>query len=534
MKELFGELTDEEIIRNSKQQCENLGIRPEILPTLNERFTTNELAEQFIKYREIIEVIHFFANKFLSSMSGNPILIAVTDDRGFIIDFVGDPSFIETARYLGITEGVRFHEEVGNNSIDLCLRYKRPIKLVGDDHYQHVLQRLACYSVPFYSEKGEQVKGTLSLLTDINFAHPLLLDLLCTMAGSIERDLLLRRQNTQLQMMNQVLLDTKYYGVLITDAQGNILDINEQGLEILRMHHYNELSLGSSVFHLHQIGHYFQHVIARHGECIGVELSIPLSDTVRIYMLDVMPVYDHNQTLSRVLGSLRDITEMKATEEVIRNKEKLVFAGQVAVSIAHEIRNPLTTVKGMLQLSSKDSKLRHYNLIMSELERINLIVGEFLILGKQQVVEFVEEQSLTILHEVLNIFEIEAAMNGIMIQTHCVKNAEIKCDRNKIKQVFLNILRNAMEALPFGGNIDIVLDVTDSFQHIRFTDNGVGMSEGVLQRIEEPFYTTKEKGNGLGMMIVKRIMDSHGGRVDITSKVGQGTSVEMILPIASK
>ena len=93
------------------------------------------------------------------------------------------------------------------------------------------------------------------------------------------------------------------------------------------------------------------------------------------YILDVQPAYDREGQLMRVVGFLRDITELKRTEEVLRNTEKLVFAGQVAVSIAHEVRNPLTTVKGMLQLANKEGCLRHYDLIMSELERANLMVG---------------------------------------------------------------------------------------------------------------------------------------------------------------
>ena len=213
--------------------------------------------------------------------------------------------------------------------------------------------------------------------------------------------------------------------------------------------------------------------------------------------------------------------------------EKLIFAGQVAVSIAHEVRNPLTTVKGMLQLANKEVRFRHYDLIMSELERANLMVGEFMILGKPQAAIFKLEDCGEILQEALHLFMIQAKLSEIEITQCLAESATILCDRNQIKQVFLNILKNAMEALLQGGNIHVLLDVYEGFQRVTFTDNGSGMTEEVLRRIGEPFHTTKPDGNGLGIMIVQRIMESHQGKMNIRSEIGRGTSVEIMLPINS-
>ena len=153
--------------------------------------------------------------------------------------------------------------------------------------------------------------------------------------------------------------------------------------------------------------------------------------------------------------------------------------------------------------------------MMSELDRMNLIVSEFMILGKPQNVVFKEEHCLPILQEVLHVFEFQASMNGVMIRSEFIESLEIRCDRNQIKQMFLNILKNAMEALPFGGEIDIRLDVDNFYQRIRIQDNGEGMTDEVMQKIGEPFHTTKPDGNGLGMMIVRKIIASHKGRMTI-------------------
>lgn len=535
MNNRFGDITDQDIIRQAKQHCINMGMKPESFPSQTHRLKHEELAARRDKYKEYIEVIQVFVNKFLSSGSGNPVVITITDQEGFILDQAGDSSIIETARSLGIIEGTGYTEEDGLSSVYLCLKYKRPFTLIGEDHFHQFLHRMACYSAPFHNENGTEIIGTISLMTHKEFAHPHLHALLCTMADSLEREMVTRKQNTQLQTLNQVLLRTNHFGVIITDAKGRILEMNQHSLRLLypeSSDNNSDCYVNRSVFNLKPIGEYYERVIYGQEICIGKELSLEISGSVHHYILDVQPAYDREGELMRVVGSLRDITEIKRTEEVLKNTEKLVFAGQIAVSIAHEVRNPLTTVKGLLQLANKEVRLRHYELIMTELERANLMVGEFMILGKPQATVFKLEDCGAILQEVLHLFAIQAKFSGIVITESLVESATIRCDRNQIKQVFLNILKNAMEALVEGGKIHVLLDVHEGYQRVTFTDNGSGMTEEVLRRIGEPFHTTKADGNGLGIMIVQRIMECHQGKMNIRSEQGRGTSVEISLPLS--
>lgn len=532
LEKTTGILTDETIIKASNQHCINQGIDPEQPPIFPKCYAADELGSQLHAYSEVIEVIDFFVNKFLSSVKGNPILVTISDDAGYLLAFKGDPTIIDLVGQVGIKEGVQLNKEVGTNSIALCLEHQRPFQLKGEDHYHQILHRLVCCTAPFYKEDGREILGTISFMADIDVAHPHLLPLLCTMADSIEREILLRRGNAELQLLNRILLDTNYLGVIITDELGTIVNINENCLTMLHLDgEHQESVIGASVFEIRNVGSYFQHVILQQEACAGLEVIQESNGLFEHYMLDVLPVYDSNACLARVIGSLRNITEMKKTEEVLRNTEKLVVAGQLAMSIAHEIRNPLTTVKGMLQLANKDSQLLHYDLIMSEVERMNLIVSEFLILGKPQAAHYRVEQCSTILQEVLSIFAIQVEMNNISLNTQFHYDAKIVCDRNQIKQVFLNILRNSMEALPFGGSITVALAVENGYQTITFTDNGEGMNQEVLEKLGEPFHTTRGDGNGLGIMIVKKIISAHRGRVAIASEEGVGTVVTIYLPI---
>ncbi|MBB6672102.1 ATP-binding protein [Cohnella nanjingensis] len=527
-------MIDQTLIQQMNRQSALRGLDPDRLPVFRERLAGAALAGRLAEYEEVIAVISFFVDRFLASVPGDPIVILISDDQGHVLTFKGNASIIDTVKMLGIVEGVRFDDEIGINALDLCLRYGEPVRLSGEDHYQRVLHRIACCTAPVFDGQSGRILCTLSFMTDVSVEHPHLLALLCTMTDSVERELQLRRQNTQLQILNQVLLDTKYYGVLITDASGTVVEMNGHLQDALDLDDRQaEAWIGSSIFGMEEIGERFRGVILRQEACVGAELSIAVGGAPRHYLLDVVPIYDRASTLVRVVGSLRDITEMKSTEELLRNTEKLVFAGQVAVSIAHEIRNPLTTVKGMLQLAGRETKPLHYGMMMSELERMNLIVSEFMILGKPQAVRFREERCLPILQEVLGIFEIQATMNGIVIRRDFVRDLPIRCDRNQIKQALLNLLKNAMEALPYGGEIEIRLDEVDGCQRIRIADDGEGMTEEVLRRLGEPFHTTRPDGNGLGFMIVRRIVDAHRGRIAIRSEKGSGTAVEIFLPIGS-
>lgn len=250
--------------------------------------------------------------KFLSSVKGNPILVTISDDAGYLLAFKGDPTIIDLVGQVGIKEGVQLNKEVGTNSIALCLEHQRPFQLKGQDHYHQILHRLVCCTAPFYKEDGREILGTISFMADIDVAHPHLLPLLCTMADSIEREILLRRGNAELQLLNRILLDTNYLGVIITDELGTIVNINENCLNMLHLDgEHQESVIGASVFEIRNVGSYFQHVILQQEACAGLEVIQESNGLFEHYMLDVLPVYDSNACLARVIGSLRNITEMK-------------------------------------------------------------------------------------------------------------------------------------------------------------------------------------------------------------------------------
>lgn len=236
-----------------------------------------------------------------------------------------------------------------------------------------------------------------------------------------------------------------------------------------------------------------------------------------------------------MLSVIRDLTDRKRSEEVLIRSEKLSVIGQLAAGVAHEIRNPLTALKGFTQLlSAKYPEQPHYFTIMAnEIDRITLIVNEFMTLAKPHFTQFNNEPLEPILQSVLSILETQAILLNVELKV-CFDDTRpmLYCNADQLKQVFLNLIKNALEAMPQGGEVVIsVTTMEDGNVHILVKDGGIGIPADLIKKIGEPFVTTKEKGTGLGIMISTRIIEAHKGTLRLSSVINEGTVVEIILPV---
>lgn len=256
-------------------------------------------------------------------------------------------------------------------------------------------------------------------------------------------------------------------------------------------------------------------------------------------LLDVMwssfPIRDEKDQLDGWAVIIKDITEIKKSEQIVLQSEKLSTAGQLAASIAHEIRNPVTTVKGFLQLLQSDVKntQHYYNIMQSEIDRIELILSEMLTLAKPQAVKIINQDIRNIVSSAIDLNEPQAILYNVQIKSEIVSEPlYIKCEENQIKQVCVNVIKNAIEAMQNqGGTLTITVSGTKNDPILlQFQDQGAGIPPHVLKQLGQPFYTTKEKGTGLGYMISKKIIEDHQGNINISSTVGKGTHVKIYLP----
>ncbi|MGG0237949.1 ATP-binding protein [Bacillus rhizoplanae] len=220
--------------------------------------------------------------------------------------------------------------------------------------------------------------------------------------------------------------------------------------------------------------------------------------------------------------------------EEAQQAEKLAVVGKMATTIAHEIRNPLTALKGFTQLQREKhpEDAAYYNIMVQEIERMNTIVSELMVLGKPKKREYKLHNIKDILSYVIYIVEQPTLQYGITISTMIDKTLPpIQCDEKQMKQVFLNLIKNAIESMPNGGNIIVEANVVHDNQIVvSVTDEGCGIAQEKIDQIGEAFYTTKENGTGLGLMVTYKIIEEHQGEIVFESKLGIGTKVKVMLP----
>lgn len=232
-----------------------------------------------------------------------------------------------------------------------------------------------------------------------------------------------------------------------------------------------------------------------------------------------------------IITYAKEVTQIRETEARLRRSEKLSIVGELAASVAHEVRNPLTSLKGFVQLLKKNDHPheQYYSIMLSELDRINLIVSELLVLAKPQELPFSKHQIVELINEVKTLLKPEADSFSAQISIS-VKNdiPLLSCEGNQLKQVFINMLKNSMEAA--ADQIWIDFEHTDKNLSIIIKDNGSGIEKNRLKHLGEPFYSSKERGTGLGLTVSCRIIEAHGGKVRFNSELNRGTKVEIILP----
>lgn len=267
---------------------------------------------------------------------------------------------------------------------------------------------------------------------------------------------------------------------------------------------------------------------------IGEEVNFEVEINGFSILVALKPLMDDNE-ITEVIGSCVNITQLKLTEELLRKSEKLAVIGQLAAGIAHEIRNPLTTIKGFIHLFRE--KLHHQDhlfieLMLSEINRIEWITCEFMVISKPSAKNYKVLNLEQVLNHVINFITPQTLLSNIQIFTD-LQNAlaYIIGEENHLKQFFLNIIKNSIEAMPNGGSITITTKVNDDRLIIKITDQGCGIPQDRIARLGEPFYSLKEKGTGLGLMICYKIIEEHNGSLRLESEIGKGTTVEVVLPV---
>ena len=242
----------------------------------------------------------------------------------------------------------------------------------------------------------------------------------------------------------------------------------------------------------------------------------------------------------------QDLTEEKRLEEQIRRADRLIVVGELSAGIAHEIRNPLASIRGSIEmlleeLELEDENKRLMNLIIRESERLNTIISDFLEFARIRSSKLEKVHLLQVLDDVfllLSNHPIATKKEIQVIRNFPIEPIYIKADEEQMRQMFFNICLNAYQFIELKGNLSITIEKVEHNgvieAKISIIDNGPGFPNSIRHKIFEPFHTTRKNGTGLGLAIVNRIIENHKGEIEVFSKEGEGTTFMIFLPIWSQ
>lgn len=314
-------------------------------------------------------------------------------------------------------------------------------------------------------------------------------------------------------------------GYVTFDEKGCISEINLAGAVLLGMERPQLLGMPMSVF-LAKDSYklFYDHLRACKltGEKVITELGVVPRNATMIYAQIIsMPLPGAGDYGSKYRSIITDTTERKLMEKEMSRMERLNLIGEMAAGIAHEIRNPLTTVRGFLQSFMRKKEFAQFtsqlNLMVTELDRANSIITEYLSLAKNKPMDQSLQSLNKIIEDLLPLMESDALLNEKWIVTELANIPALFLDAQEMRQLILNFVRNGLEAMKPGGQLTIGTFVEAEQVVLFIKDQGAGIPIEIKQKLGTPFLTTKENGTGLGLPICFSIANRHNAKININT-----------------
>ena len=234
---------------------------------------------------------------------------------------------------------------------------------------------------------------------------------------------------------------------------------------------------------------------------------------------------------------IRDVTAIRQMENEVTRSRHLNSIGSLAAGVAHEIRNPLSSIKGFAvyfkeRLSGNKEDEQMADVMIQETERLNRVISQLIEFARPLELKKEKVQFVELVQHTIKLIAADAQKNKISVEIDAVADLpEVEVDPDKIKQVLLNIFLNSLAALKDGGKLIIALELKADNLTVVISDNGAGIKKLDLLRIYDPYFTSKPAGTGLGLAVVQKIMEAHGGKINVESTAGQGTKVFLFFPL---
>jgi PAS domain S-box-containing protein len=441
--------------------------------------------------------------------------LIIDNDIEGLNQYYGEKKIKKSEKVLGAYEATDYFENLGGHS-----------------------RFLYFLAAPIYDEKGEII-AAVETLQDVSRDEELtrnLREYAETLQNELTENIELRREIEELY---------NYLQSIVKSLPDKIYEMDENGIVNYMSRGRKKGGLSSREFK----GIYFLEFVApadrdfvlsmwenaKKGIYTPYEIEATSKDGRKINLLiTTSPVIGTN----RYIVVQRDITEFKNLEKKLYESEKLAALGQLSAGIAHEVRNPLSSIKMSLQILGKrmnpvGNDLKRFKIAEKEVEHLETLVNNVLVFAKPLEPKKIPADLAKVLDHAIAMAERGIADKHIELQTQFSNIPPIAVDAAMMADAFLNIIRNAVEAVAEFGNITVSLryfDETNQSVVVEIKDNGCGIDEEDMPHIFNPFFTVKKYGTGLGLSQVKKIIDLHQGTIDIISEKGKGTKVYVTLP----
>ncbi len=320
-------------------------------------------------------------------------------------------------------------------------------------------------------------------------------------------------------------------GLITVDRSLRVATFNSTALEILRKP--KEEVEGRPISEVLPLESEIKQILSDPEHNVEREVKVSVDGPGKVFLgLSVSPLREPDSMISRgAVIIVRDLTMIRELEQKVIVSEKFAALGRLSAGVAHEIRNPLNSIRGFIQYFRKKLHLdeedyRYTDLMLTEVDRLNRVISKLLAYSKPREPRLSIRSATDILDHCIRLLEREAAEAGVELARDPVEGEPplVLMDTDQMTQVFLNILINAIEASPKGGKVHVAyLADKENRLQIVVTDSGEGIPREDLDKIFDPFFSTKKKGTGLGLAIVKSIMEGHGGEIEVESEPGKGT-----------
>lgn len=349
---------------------------------------------------------------------------------------------------------------------------------------------------------------------------------------------LARMSLSRIKAFSDTIVDNMPVGLVFIGEKGDVITMNSASERMLKTSLRHALGKNASDALPFDVGELLKGAHAS-GSVLVREIDVPVRGRDMLFEASAGVISDHGTGFLGYIVLLRDITEIRHLKNEVLRKERLASLGSLAAGVAHEIRNPLSSIKGFATYFKERYRdvpedRKTADIMIREVERLNRVIGQLLEFARPLNIERKPADIRDVVRHSLELVSAQAASRNVLITTDDTTDEppHAVIDQDRISQVLLNVYLNSLDAMESGGTLNVRLenDEINSNIVVHVSDTGRGIPSQDIGRVFDPYFTTKQSGTGLGLAVVHKIIEAHSGRVKITSSENQGTTVSLIIP----